>query len=71
MAVDDEFRSEMRDFRNATTASFVGLRQDVIDLRNQFDRGFAEMHGRIDETAAGIDQIKHMLQTFIADRPKK
>ncbi|WP_083562770.1 hypothetical protein [Mycobacterium malmoense] len=69
-----EFRSELRDFRQATAASFNALRQDFVDLRQDFgdlrdhvDQGFTEMRGKFDATAAGQQQIVDLLQTIITD----
>jgi ABC-type transporter Mla subunit MlaD len=68
----------MRDFRNATTASFnaqrqdfVDLRQDFVDLTNQVDRGFTEMRGKFDGTAAGLQQITQLLQAIAKDGPER
>ena len=74
-----KIRSEISDFRQATTASFnalradfVDLRQDVNDLRQDFsrlgdhvDRGFIEMRGKFDATAAGQQQIIDLIQGLI------
>ncbi len=67
-----DLRAEFRDFRTATTASFnaqrqdfVDLRQDFLELRNEFDRGFAEMRGKFDGTAAGLAHLAELLQTVI------
>ena len=72
-----EIRGELRDFRQATTASFNAMRQDFVDLRAEFgelrdqvDRGFAEMRGKLDATAAGQRQIVDLLQTMI-DKPAR
>ncbi len=65
-----EIRGELRDFRQATTASFNAMRQDFVDLREQVDRGFAEMRGRFDGTAAGLQQIAERLDTVLIDRDK-
>lgn len=67
---------EIRDFRQATTASFNALRADFTDLRSDFtdlrsrmDNGFLEVRGRLDATAAGLAEIAGMLTTLIdADR---
>ncbi|QFS90703.1 hypothetical protein FIV07_08075 [Mycobacterium sp. THAF192] len=73
---------ELRDFRNATTASFNALREDFVDLREhvdrkfeqvdqrfeQVDRGFMEMRGRFDAAAAGQQQIVDMLTTIMRER---
>ena len=68
-----EIREEIRDFRQATTSSFNAMREDLDDLRTrvgdgfaQVDRGFTEMRGKLDATAAGGQQIVHLLNTLIA-----
>lgn len=77
-----EFRSELRDLRRATAAGFNALREDFVDLRSDFvdlrsefgllqedvGRGFTEMRGRFDVTAAGQQQIVDLLQTIIPDQ---
>lgn len=70
-----ELRGEIRDFRSATTASFNAMRQDFVDLRQEFvdlrdhvDRGFTEMRGRFDGTAAGLQQIAERLDAVLNDR---
>ncbi|MGD9618314.1 MAG: hypothetical protein AB7G47_11770 [Mycolicibacterium sp.] len=70
-----EIRGELRDFRQATAASFNAMRQDFVDVRGhvdqkfeQVDRGFTEMRGKFDIAAAGQQQIVALLQTMIADR---
>ena len=67
-----EIRAEIRDFRNATTASFNALRQDFVDLRDhvdlRFDRvdgGFVEMRGRLDATVAGQQRIVELIESLI------
>lgn len=67
-----DIKAEIRDFRNATTASFNALREDFVDLRNrvdrgfeQVDRGFAEMRGRLDATAGGQQHIADLIQGLI------
>ncbi|GGM36258.1 hypothetical protein GCM10012275_04340 [Longimycelium tulufanense] len=60
-----EFRQEIRDFRQATTASFNAMRDDLTDLRQQMNSGFTELRGKLDATAARIDQITGLLNTFI------
>jgi len=74
-----EIRAEIRDFRNATTASFNALRQDFVDLRahvdsrfeqvdrgfQQVDRGFIEMRGKLDATAAGQQRIVELIESLI------
>ena len=67
-----EIRTEIRDFRQATTSSFNAVRQDFTDLRremigkfDQVDRGFTEMRGKLDATAAGQQQIVNLLTTLV------
>ena len=73
---------EIRDFRQATTASFnamredfsdfradlTDLRADLTDLREHVDRGFTEMRGKFDATAAGQQRIVDLLGTLIDRR---
>ena len=70
-----EIRAEIRDFRQATTASFNAMRQDFTDLREEFtdlrqqvNNGFIEMRGKFDATAAGQQQIANLLNTLIAQQ---
>ncbi len=70
-----EIREEIRDFRQATMSSFNGMREDLTDLRTrvgdgfaQVDRGFTEMRGKLDATAAGQQQTVHLLNTLIAQQ---
>ena len=60
-----EIRAEIRDFRNATTASFIALREDFGDLRNHVDRGFEEIRGKLDATATGQQNIADLIQVLI------
>ncbi|MCB1265533.1 MAG: hypothetical protein KDB56_13315 [Mycobacterium sp.] len=62
-----EIRAEIRDFRNATTASFNALREDLGDLRPHVDRGFSEMRGKLDATAGGQQHIADLIQRLIDD----
>lgn len=75
----NQFTHELRDFRQATTASFNALRQDYVDLRGQVadgfgrvdrtfehvDRGFTEIRGKLDAAAAGQEHIAGLLQQLI------
>lgn len=63
-----EIRAEIRDFRNATTASFNALREDFDDLRTHVDQGFAEMRGKLDATAGGQQHIAGLIQRLIDDQ---
>lgn len=69
-----EIRTEIRDFRQATTSSFNAMREDLNDLRGEtrrgfaeVDRGFAGMRGKFDAMAAGQQQIVTLLNTIIAE----
>lgn len=67
----DQVRGEIRDFRQATVASFNAMREDLVDLRVRVDDGFArvgegffEVRGRLDATAAGIAHIADLLNAM-------
>lgn len=60
-----EIRSELRDFRQATTGSFNALREDLADLRSETRTGFAEMRGKFDHAAAGQERIVALLTTLL------
>jgi hypothetical protein len=56
---------ETQDFRQATTASFNAMRQDLVDLRTHVGDGFTEMRGKLDTTAAGQQHVVDLLTTLI------
>lgn len=72
-------QAELRDFRQATNTSFNALRQDVVDLRQDFgalrdhvDQGFrqvnqafTEVRGKLDGAAAGQERIAGLIQTLL------
>ncbi|OHV06442.1 hypothetical protein [Mycobacterium talmoniae] len=62
------FHSELRDFRQATTASFNALREDLTDLQTHVDNGFVEIRGKLDATAAGQQHIAGLLERLIGDQ---
>jgi hypothetical protein len=64
----EQIRGEIRDFRQATTSSFNAMRDDLTDLRTEVRQGFAEVRGRLDGTAAGIEQITGLLHTIIGQQ---
>ena len=66
----EEIRTEIRDFRNATTVSFNTLREDFGDLRTRVDRGFTEMRGTLDATAGGQQHIADLTQRLIDDQDR-
>jgi hypothetical protein len=52
----------------AAAASFNALRADFVDLSSlgdHVDRGFIEMRGMFDATAAGQQQIVDLIQSLI------
>lgn len=68
-----EIRAEIRDFRQATIASFNAQREDINDLRQQMnkrfvevDKGFTEVRGKLDAQAAGQKQVVNLLNTLIS-----
>ena len=61
-----EIRGEIRDFRDQNNRVLNAMREDLTDFRQRFDRGFAEVHGRLDTVAAGQEQIVGMLETLIS-----
>jgi len=70
-----EIRTEIRDFRQATTSSFnamradfTDLRADFTDLRQQMNDGFIEMRGKFDATAAGQQHIVDLLTTLMSQQ---
>ena len=60
-----EMRSEIREFREQNTRLHNAAREDLTDLRSQMNDGFAEMRGKFDATAAGLQQVTDMLNTLI------
>ena len=63
-----QIRDELQAFRRATTSSFNATRDDLADLRGEERGGFAEMRGRLDQAAAGQDQIVQLLNTLIGSK---
>jgi nitrate reductase assembly molybdenum cofactor insertion protein NarJ len=61
-----EIRNELHAFRQATTSGLNATREDLADLRGEARDGFAEMRGRLDQAAAGQEQIVHLLNTLIS-----
>jgi hypothetical protein len=64
----DQVRGEIRDFRQAATGGCNALCDDLIDLRSEMRSGFTEVRGRMDATAAGLDQIAGPLNTLIGQQ---
>jgi DNA-binding ferritin-like protein len=63
-----DMRGEVREFREQNTRVLNAMREDLTDLRSRVDDGFAEMRGKLDGTAAGLQQINGLLTTLIAQR---
>jgi hypothetical protein len=77
-----EIRGEIREFREQNSRVLSAMREDLTDLRSRVDDGFArvdegfarvddgfvEMRGKLDGTAAGLQQITGLLTTLIARR---
>ena len=70
-----EIRGELRDFRNATTASFNALRDDIRDLGtemdNRFERvdnGFIEIRGKLDVAASGQRRIVELIEALSGEQ---
>ena len=61
-----DVRKEMRDYRGHNNRVLNALRADMTDLREHVDRGFLEVRGRLDATAAGQQQIVDLLGRLIA-----
>lgn len=68
-----DMRTEIRDSREHNTRMLNALRQDMLegfarvdDRFARVDHGFTEMRGKLDATAAGLQQITGMLSTLIA-----
>ena len=56
----DEFRSELRGVRGELRE----LRGDLTTLRRDVHKGFIEMRGRFDATAAGQQRIVELLESL-------
>jgi chromosome segregation ATPase len=52
-----EFRGELRDFRQATVASFNALREDMTDLRTEMSERFTQIDSRYRSVDARFDQV--------------
>ena len=58
-------QDDLDDIRQATTASFNALRADFSDLRDEVGRGFSEMRGKLDASAAGQQRIAELIESLI------
>jgi uncharacterized protein (DUF885 family) len=65
MANPSDLRGEIRDFREQNTRVLNAMRQDMAGMRRDMADGFAEVRGRLDGTAAGLQVITEMLSTLI------
>ncbi len=63
-------QTALRDVRHSAPqrprAGGNALRADMTDLREHVDRGFLEVRGRLDATAAGQQQIVDLLGRLVA-----
>ena len=59
-------RGEAVEFRSQNNRVLSAMRADITDLREHVDRGFLEIRGRLDATAAGQQTIVDLLGTLIA-----
>jgi hypothetical protein len=57
-------REDISDLRGQMTNGFAEMRNGFAEV----DRGFIEMRGRLDATAAGIEQIAQMLERGDGER---
>jgi hypothetical protein len=57
-------RGEIRDFGQATVASFNALREDLVELRTLVGNGFTEMRGKLDEHTGRFRSFDHQLADF-------
>jgi hypothetical protein len=64
-----EVRGEIRDFRQATAASFNAMRSDLTDLQTEMRTGFTQVRGQLDGAAAGLEQISSRLPGLRAGWP--
>lgn len=71
-----ELRTEIREFREVSVRVLNAMRADMTDLREhvdqgfaQVDRGFVEMRGLLDASAAGQQRIAELLGTLISREP--
>lgn len=56
-----EISAEIREFREQNSRTLNAMRQDHLDLVEHVDRGFAEIRGRLDGVAAGVQTIADLI----------
>jgi hypothetical protein len=61
-----DVRAAAAEFRSQNNRVLNAMREDIIDLREHVDRGFLEIRGRLDATAAGQQTIVDLLGTLIS-----
>lgn len=61
-----DVRAEAAEWRSQNNRVLNAMRADITDLREHVDRGFLEIRGRLDATAAGQQTIVDLLGTLIA-----
>ncbi len=52
-----QFHGELRDFRQATVASFNAMREDMTDLRTEMRAGFTRVDQHLDLVDRHLDQV--------------
>jgi chromosome segregation ATPase len=55
----------MREDMGTTRQDIAAMGEDLSDLRQKMSAGFIEMRGKLDATAAGLQQVTGMLTTLI------
>ena len=71
-----DLRGEFREFRNQNNRMLSAMREDLTDMRERVDRGFAQVdrnflavHSKIDGVAAGVQVVTDLLTRREGDRP--
>lgn len=63
-----EMRGDIQEFREQNTQILNAMREDLSDIRQRVDTGFAEIRGKFDATAAGQQQIVTLLDRLITEQ---
>jgi hypothetical protein len=58
-------REDLTDLRQQVNTGFAEMQQQFDGLLQYVDKGFIEVRGKLDATAAGLQQITGMLSTLI------
>lgn len=57
-----QIKGELRDFRQATSASFNALREDLVDLRTHVDRKFDMVDQKFDLVTQAFDMVEQKFE---------